>query len=109
MRVPIAMIAVVVFCVMLLADPAALARLTMFCVTGGCGVRPTWIALGVGVAVLAAVLLRLRQPRPRDAIAKKGPPRLPRKKAGAGEIGKREKPRPPATPTRKSKAQRHLR
>ena len=98
------MVAVVVFCVMILADPAALAHLTMFCVTGGCGVRPTWIALGVGIAVLAAVLLRLRQPHPRGAGVKKGPPRLPRKKAGAGEIGKREKSRPTASPTRKPKA-----
>lgn len=109
MRVLIVLVAVVVFGAMLLADPAALARLTMFCVTGGCGVRPMWIGIGVGVVLLVVVLLRLRQPHPRVAVAKKGAPRPPRKKAGAGEIGKREKPRPPATPTRKAKAQRHLR
>ena len=104
MRVLTAMVAVVVFCVMLLADPAALAHLTMFCVTGGCGVRSTWIAAGVSVVLFGVILPRLCQPRPREAVAKKGPPRLPRKKAGAAEIGKREKSRPTATPTRKPKA-----
>jgi hypothetical protein len=104
MRVLILLIAVIAFGAMLLVDPAALVRLTVFCVTGGCGVRPTWIALGVGVAVLAAVLLRLRQPRPREAVAKKARHGLPRKKVGSGEIRKREKSRPTATPTRKPKA-----
>jgi hypothetical protein len=43
-------------------DTAALVRLTFFCVTGGCGVSPMWVAIGGGAIVLA-MLVSLRRPR----------------------------------------------
>src|SRR5271166_6562150 len=98
MRVPIALGVVVVFGSMLLFDPSALVHVTVFCVTGGCGVRPMWIAFGVGAAALA-VLLSFRRSRTHVRIARK--PRLPRKQAGAGRKSKRVKSHRTAASRRK--------
>ena len=100
MRVLIALAVGVVFAAMLLIDSAALVRVTVFCVTGGCGVRPMWIAVGTGAVVLA-VLLTLRRPRPRQRGSRKVPPRRSHKPAGAGRRSSRVKSRPIATSPRK--------
>lgn len=100
MRVVIALGVVVVFAAMLLIDSAALVRVTVFCVTGGCGVRPMWIAVGTG-AVALAVLLTFRRPRTRERVTRRGSSRRPRKRAGAGRKPKRVKSRPTVTSPRK--------
>jgi hypothetical protein len=74
-----------VFGALLVIDTAALLRLGWYCVTGGCGVPPTWIAIGGGALALGAWLLV----RPRTAnvkiakVRKAGPPRASRGKAVA--------------------------
>ena len=100
MRVPIALGVVVVFGSMLLIDPSALVHVTVFCVTGGCGVRPMWIA-GGAVAVALAVLLSFGRSRTHVRVARKGLPRLKRKQAGAGRKSKRVKSHRTAASRRK--------
>jgi hypothetical protein len=71
MRILLALLAVIVFGTMLLVDTAALVRLATSCVTGGCGVRPLWIAVGGGGVVAAvAVLGSLRQSQARSVGAR---------------------------------------
>jgi hypothetical protein len=95
MRVALlSLIVVVVFGAMLIFDTAALIRLTVFCVTGGCGVRPLWIAAGAGgIALVAMLSLRqspvsaksAKKPRlraaPRGTAPRKAPPRRKAKAA----------------------------
>jgi hypothetical protein len=84
--------AVAVFGAMLLFDVSALARVAILCVTGGCGVRPTWIAFAAG-GVALAVLLSFRRSRPHAMVRGK---RTPRKRAGARRKVKRANSRPTA-------------
>ena len=81
--------AAVVFVAMLLFDTAALLRLTAYCVSGGCGVRPLWIAIGAGVAIAVAVLLSFRKRGSRVKSRKKA---FPRKKPPPPGKPKRSKP-----------------
>jgi hypothetical protein len=93
MRILVALIAVVVFGAMLILDTAALVRLAVFCVTGGCGVSPTWIAIG-GTAVALVAGVSLTRPRAEAKIARvpKNAPRRPsRGKAAAPRKAKRAK------------------
>jgi hypothetical protein len=90
MRILVALAVVVVFAAMFVFDTAALVRLGVLCVTGGCGVHPLWFAIGGGIAL--AVLLSLRRPRVPVKIArvtKRGPSRPSR-----GKAGPRRKPKP---------------
>jgi hypothetical protein len=61
MRILLVLAVAVVFAALLIFDTTALVRLTMVCVTGGCGVPVTWIAIGGGVLALAA-LISFRRP-----------------------------------------------
>jgi hypothetical protein len=83
MRVPLVLAAIVVFGAIWIVDTEALLRLTVYCVGGGCGVRPMWIAIAAaGIAVAAIVLLRQPRAEVRVArVAKKGPSRPSRGKA----------------------------
>jgi hypothetical protein len=85
MRILVALVVVVVFGAMFVFDTTALMRLTAFCVTGGCGVRPLWLAIGAGGIALAA-FLALRRPRDKvktARVAKTGASRPSRREAGA--------------------------
>lgn len=62
MRIALALVVIVVFAALMVLDTTALVRLTVFCVTGGCGVPVLWIAIAGGVLVLG-VLISLRRPR----------------------------------------------
>jgi hypothetical protein len=73
---------VLVFVAIFVFDTAALVRLTLSCLTGGCGVRPTWIAIGVGSVALAALL----SPRLRRANAKIT--RVPKRRPSGTSRGK---------------------
>ena len=93
MRVLMALAVVVVFAALMVFDTTALVRLTVMCVTGGCGVPVLWIAIGVGVLALAA-LLSFRRPtanvkKPR--VKKAGGPRPVRKKPAARSKPKQAK------------------
>jgi hypothetical protein len=59
MRLLTILAVVLVFGALMMFDTAALLRLTWYCATGGCGVRPEWIGLGAGVLVLVLVLAHL--------------------------------------------------
>ena len=92
MRILIVLAVVVVFGAMFVFDTAALVRLTVFCVTGGCGVHPMWLAIAGG-AIALALLLTLRRPHAVVKIArvtKVRPSRPSRGKKG----GARRKPKP---------------
>jgi hypothetical protein len=95
MRILLALVVVVVFAALWVIDTAALARLTMFCVTGGCGVRPVWIGIAGGVLAFAAVLsLRRSHGKAKVARIKKiGPARARRVKPGASKKPKPAKKR----------------
>jgi hypothetical protein len=75
MRILLALAVVVVFAALMILDTTALVRLTIVCVTGGCGVPVLWIAIGGGVLGLAA-LLSFRLP-----VAKLKPRAKPRRGA----------------------------
>ena len=93
MRILLAMAVVVVFAALLVFDTAALARLTVVCITGGCGVHPMWIAIG-GAGLAFAALLSVRRPQGnlKSARAKKtGSSRPPRGKAVARRKPKQAK------------------
>jgi hypothetical protein len=62
MRILLVIAVVVVFAALLVIDTAALLRLGLYCVSGGCGVPPTWIAIGGGALVLGAWQLLRRRP-----------------------------------------------
>lgn len=81
--------AATVFVAMLLFDTAALLRLTAYCVSGGCGVHPLWIAIGGGVAIAVAVLLSFRKRKKHVKSRKKA---FPRKKTSPPGKSKRSKP-----------------
>jgi hypothetical protein len=55
-RYLVVLVVVIVFAALMLFDTTALVRLAVFCATGGCGVRPIWIALAIGGIALAALL-----------------------------------------------------
>ena len=61
MRIVLALVVIVVFAALMVFDTAALVRLTVVCVTGGCGVPTVWFAIGGGVLALAG-LLAFRRP-----------------------------------------------
>jgi len=100
MRILLALAVVVVFAALMVIDTTALVRLTIVCVTGGCGVPTAWFAIAGGVLVLA-VLLSLRR---RGAIAKKAPVRkAPVKKAPVKQAGRPRPARGKTTARRKPK------
>lgn len=85
MRIALALVVIVVFAALMVLDTTALVRLTVFCVTGGCGVPVLWIAIAGGVLVLG-VLISLRRPRAnvkKARIAKATRSRPVRRKATA--------------------------
>jgi hypothetical protein len=91
MRILLALVVIVVFVALLVFDTTALVRLTVVCVTGGCGVPVVWIAIGSGVLVLAA-LLSFRRPSAnvkKARVMKRGRSAVKRGKAPA-----RKKPKP---------------
>jgi hypothetical protein len=95
MRILLALVVVVVFAALWVIDTAALAHLTMFCVTGGCGVRPVWIAI-VGAALAFAAVLSLRRSHGKAGAArikKIGPARVRRGKSAASQKPKAGKKR----------------
>ena len=100
MRVLVALAAATVFGTMWVLDTTALVRLALYCLTGGCGMPPVWIALAGGVLVLALVLA-LRWPRASPKSAKSAKPRASRAKTPArvknpalAKIPAREKSKP---------------
>jgi hypothetical protein len=101
MRILLALAVVVVFAALMVFDTTALVRLTVVCVTGGCGVPTAWFAVAGGMLVLT-VLLSFRRP---GATVKKAPVRkapaskAPGRKAGRprparGKATARSKPKP---------------
>jgi hypothetical protein len=91
MRILLALAVVLVFAALMIFDTTALVRLTMVCVSGGCGVPVLWIAIGAGVLALAAVL-SFRRPAVK---VKKAPVRkAARPRAAQGKATARRKPRP---------------
>ena len=91
MRILLALAVVAVFAALLIFDTTALVRLTVVCVTGGCGVPATWIAIGGGVLALAA-LLSLR--RPVASVKKARVTKGGRSRPARGKAGARRKPKP---------------
>jgi hypothetical protein len=92
MRILVAVAVVVVFSALMIFDTAALLRLTAVCITGGCGVPVTWIAIGAAAIALAVFVSRRRQGGSvkKAKITKAGRSRPPaRPKAAA-----RKKPKP---------------
>lgn len=74
------------FALGLAIDPAALAEIAYICGTGGCGVRPVWIATGFGalagiwiVVVLARRVRARRTGRKRSRAGGKRKPGVPAK------------------------------
>lgn len=108
MRIPLAIVVVVVFCAMLLFDTAALVRLTVFCVTGGCGIDPIGLVLAVGVLVVVGTLWS-RWRRTRARVSRKGGGRPGRKAARTGANVKRAKPRTAPPSARKARSERSKR
>ena len=93
MRILLVLAVVVVFAALMVFDTTALVRLTVVCVTGGCGVSVLWIAIGVGVLALAA-LFSFRQPTAnvkKVRARKAGGPRPVRKKPAARRKPKQAK------------------
>jgi hypothetical protein len=91
MRILLALAVIVVFAALMVLDTTALIRLTVVCVTGGCGVPVVWIAIGGSVLALAA-FLSFRKPGKnvkKARVTKAGRPRPARGKATA-----RKKPKP---------------
>jgi hypothetical protein len=97
MRILVALVVVLVFGALMLFDTAALIRLTAYCVTGNCGVRPTWIAAALGAIALAVAWSYWRgggTAKPK----KKGPARTARAKSGSGKTAAKKKPKQPKAP-----------
>ena len=91
MRILLALAVVVVFAALMVFDTTALVRLTVMCVTGGCGVPVLWIAIGAGVLALAA-WFSWRRPaanvkKPRVRKTGRAPP-------ARGKATARKKPKP---------------
>jgi hypothetical protein len=91
MRILLALAVIVVFAALLVLDTTALIRLTVVCVTGGCGVPIVWIAIGAGVLALAA-LLSFR--RPGENVKKARVMKGGRSAAKRGKAPARKKPKP---------------
>ncbi len=93
MRILLILAVVVVFGALFVIDTTALLRLGFYCVSGGCGVPPMWIAGGGAVSVAFAWLLVRRRPaNGKVARVKKAAPRkTPRPKAAARGKPKRAK------------------
>ncbi len=86
-----------VFAAMLIMDPVALGRLGYRCATGGCGVRPVWLAAAAGGVIALVWLLRVVR-RPRAAPpAGRTKPSGARRPRGAKRAAAAAKPRPAAT------------
>ena len=62
MRILLGVVVVGVFGALLVIDTAALLRLAAYCLSGGCGVPPTWIAILSGGLLIGAGLLLRRRP-----------------------------------------------
>ena len=77
MRILVALAAAAVFGTLWVLDTTALVRLALYCLTGGCGVPPVWIALAGGMLALALVLA-LRRPRASPKATKGAKPRASR-------------------------------
>ncbi|MGE0419686.1 MAG: hypothetical protein AB7O80_23020 [Acetobacteraceae bacterium] len=73
MRVLLILFALLVFGAMLLFDTAGLIRLTLYCVGGGCGIRPLWIGLGSAAVALVFLVIAHRQTRGAARPAKPAP------------------------------------
>ena len=101
MRILLALAVVVVFAALMIFDTTALVRLTVVCVTGGCGVPVLWIAIGAGVLALAALFsfrrptAKVRGPNVKGASVKKAPLRkATRPRPARGKAAARKKPKP---------------
>ena len=93
MRILLVIAVVAVFGALLVIDTAALLRLGLYCVSGGCGVPPGWIAIGAGALLLGSWLM-LRQRPVAVKIARVKPaaaPKKPRAKAATRAKVKRAK------------------
>lgn len=85
MRAIVPTLAALVFGALLLFDTTALIQLSWLCLTGQCGIPPTWIAVGLGTLVLVGVLLALpkfrrRRGKPARGRPAKAKPRTARRK-----------------------------
>ena len=90
MRILLVLAVIIVFGALLVIDTAALLRLSLYCVSGGCGVPPTWIALGGGALALGA-WLSVKRSRPNKKIARVKTTRPSRGKAAARGKAKKAK------------------
>jgi hypothetical protein len=90
MRVVLILAVVVVFVALLVIDTAALLRLTVYCVSGGCGVPPMWIAICGGVVVFCAWMLFRRRPVvvKKARATKSTRPRGPRRQTARRKVAK---------------------
>jgi len=84
MRILITLAAVIVFVALFVIDTTALLRLTAYCVSGGCGVPPIWIAIGAaGLVLCSTLVLRRRRGDVKVARVKKAPAPRPAKMKAA--------------------------
>ena len=93
MRVLFALITVAVFGAVWLFDTAALIQLSVYCVSGGCGVPPVWFAIAAGALALVWFVSRWRRPaaggtRRRPAKRTARTPRVKKAAARRQEAGK---------------------
>jgi len=95
MRILLALVVVAVFAALMIFDTAALIRLTVACVTGGCGFSPLWIVALAGGVVIAAWLSSRRPPAKAKRAAKKAAP-----KAGTAARTKEQPARKPRAAAR---------
>jgi hypothetical protein len=96
MRILLALAVVVVFAALMIFDTTALVRLTMACVTGGCGLPVLWIAIGGGVLALAA-LFSFRRPGAhvkRANVKKARVRKAGQSRPARGKATARKKPKP---------------
>jgi hypothetical protein len=90
MRILLVLTVIIVFGALLVIDTAALLRLGLYCVSGGCGIPPTWIAIGGGGLALGAWLL-VRRRRANVKIARVK--RTARPRPSRGKTAARGKPK----------------
>ena len=94
MRVLLLLTGMVVFAAMLIIDPVALVHLGYACATGGCGVRPVWLAAGAGAVAALWAVLALRRPRPVARPAGRSSTRKRQARRRPTSSGKQGKPAP---------------
>jgi hypothetical protein len=92
----IGLAAALVFALGLAIDPAGLVQWAWYCGTGGCGVRPLWLAASLGAALAACIVVALI----RRATFRRSPPRR-----GRAGIGRKQAAKPKAKPAARRKSQ----